>query len=365
MEALAIINAGYQPDLVLLDVMMPRITGYEVCRRLRLRFPANELPIIMLSAKNQVTDLVEGLEAGANDYLTKPISKHELRARIKMHLQLSQLNLAYSRFVPNQFLNLLNKDDIINIKLGDQIQKEMSLLFCNIHSFTTLSENMSSEDNFKFLNTYLSYLEPAINQHQGFIDKYLGDEVIALFSRCADDALKAGIEIVYQIRKYNEQRQFTGSLPIQLGISITTGFLMLGTIGNSKTMAATVISEAINLAPRLENLTQQYAISLIISEKTYLKLNDPSAYAIRKIDSLKVNNQPITVYEVFETDELASKQAKLATKDIFAKAITSYEQEQFDAAAKLFAECLHHLPSDTTAQVYLQRCQRLNVRNSG
>lgn len=91
LEALALLESGFKPDLILLDVMMPRLTGYEVTRQIRETWQANELPIVLLSAKNQVADLVVGLEAGANDYLTKPISKDELLARIKTHLNLQQL----------------------------------------------------------------------------------------------------------------------------------------------------------------------------------------------------------------------------------------------------------------------------------
>lgn len=96
MEALNIIQRGFKPDLILLDVMMPRMTGYEVCQKIREQFPPNELPVVLLTAKNQVSDLVEGLESGANDYLTKPIYKKELLARIKTHIHLSKINLAYS-----------------------------------------------------------------------------------------------------------------------------------------------------------------------------------------------------------------------------------------------------------------------------
>ncbi|HEY9615168.1 SpoIIE family protein phosphatase [Allocoleopsis sp.] len=91
LEALALLESGFKPDLILLDVMMPRLTGYEVTRKIREIWQANELPILLLSAKNQVSDLVVGLEVGANDYLTKPISKDELLARIKTHLNLQQL----------------------------------------------------------------------------------------------------------------------------------------------------------------------------------------------------------------------------------------------------------------------------------
>lgn len=91
LEALTLLESGFQPDLVLLDVMMPRLTGYEVTRKIRETWQANELPILLLSAKNQVSDLVVGLEVGANDYLTKPISKDELLARIKTHLNIKKL----------------------------------------------------------------------------------------------------------------------------------------------------------------------------------------------------------------------------------------------------------------------------------
>ncbi|HLA45914.1 MAG TPA: response regulator, partial [Aggregatilineales bacterium] len=89
-EALALIERGLLPDLILLDVMMPRMSGYEVCRQLRQKFAAQELPVILLTAKNQAADLIEGFSSGANDYLTKPFSKHELLARIKLHIQLTQ-----------------------------------------------------------------------------------------------------------------------------------------------------------------------------------------------------------------------------------------------------------------------------------
>jgi signal transduction histidine kinase len=89
-EALARIEKGLKPDAIILDVMMPQMTGYEVTRKLRQKWAALELPILLLTAKTQIEDLVIGLESGANDYLTKPISKQELLARLKTHISLSQ-----------------------------------------------------------------------------------------------------------------------------------------------------------------------------------------------------------------------------------------------------------------------------------
>ncbi len=360
LEALQMFEEGYQPDLILLDIMMPKMTGYEVCRKVRERFPANELPILMLTAKNQVSDLVEGLSSGANDYLTKPVSKNELMARIKTHLELAHLNIAYGRFVPRQFLQFLNKESIVDVKLGDQVQQEMSILFSDIRAFTTLSETMTPEDNFKFINTYLSYMEPVIIENHGFIDKYIGDAIMALFSGEVDQALAAGVSMLQRLGEYNQRREQQQELPIQIGIGINSGSLMLGTVGGHHRMDGTVISDAVNLASRIEGLTKNYEVSLLISHHTYSRLQDPHRYAIRRIDQVKVKGKTelVTVYEVFEADFPESKSGKLATQALFAQALDCYENGEFSKASELFARCLSRNPLDKVADIYLQRCDR-------
>ena len=109
------------------------------------------------------------------------------------------LSVAASRFVPHQFLSFLGYDSLVDVKLGDSIQYEMSILFADIRNFTTLSETMTPEDNFKFINGYLSRMEPAIIEYGGFIDKYIGDAIMALFGGGADDAVKAGISMLNRL----------------------------------------------------------------------------------------------------------------------------------------------------------------------
>ena len=151
-----------QFDLVLLDIMMPRMSGYEVCERLRKEHPAADLPVIMLTAKSLVKDLVEGFDSGANDYLAKPVSRQELLARIQIHLSLSKIHAASSRFVPKDFLQILGKESILDVELGDQAQSDMAILFADVRSFTSLSERMSPGENFAFLNSYLDRVGPVI-----------------------------------------------------------------------------------------------------------------------------------------------------------------------------------------------------------
>jgi len=196
-EALNLINKGNSFDLVLLDIMMPKMTGYELCERIRENFPAHHLPILLLTAKNQVSELMTGFNVGANDFLTKPISKNELLPRIRTHIQLSKINLAYSRFVPSEFLQLLGKENIVEVELGDFVKKEMSIMFADIRSFTTLSETMTPEETFRFINSYLSEMEPVILEQGGIIDKFIGDAIMVLFDN-ADNAVKAGYESVFE-----------------------------------------------------------------------------------------------------------------------------------------------------------------------
>ncbi|WP_254564096.1 ATP-binding protein [Oscillatoria sp. HE19RPO] len=359
MDALEVIERGFKPDLILLDVMMPKMTGLEVCQKLRDVFPATEVPILMLTAKTQIDVLVEGFGSGANDYLTKPISKNELLARIKTHLRLSHINLAYSRFVPREFLYLLNKESIIDVKLSDSVNQSMSILFSDIRDFTTLSERLTPEETFKFINEYLSRMEPAIAANHGFIDKYIGDAIMALFNGEADDAVQAGIAMIRSLGEYNRDRLALGELPIKIGIGINTGDLMLGTVGGKTRMDGTAIGDAVNLASRIEGLTKQYDVSLLISEGTFSRLKNPAQYGIRKIETVKVKGKSelVTVYEVFDADPPDLKVSKLETKQDFETALFYYNQNSPEEAQELFERCLCKNPEDKVAQVYRDRTQ--------
>jgi PAS domain S-box-containing protein len=248
--------------------------------------------------------------------------------RIRFTDELFQLNKAYERFVPNQFLQFLEKSSIIDVELGDQVQLEMSVLFSDIRDFTTLSESMTPEDNFRFINSYLSRMEPVINENNGFIDKYIGDAIMALFSGEADNAVKAGIAMLQGLVEYNQNRANFGCAPIQIGIGINTGTLMLGTVGGQNRMDGTVISDAVNLASRVESLTKNYGVSLLITQPTYSRLKNPSQYAIRTLDTVKVKgkSEAVTVYEVFDADGLEIKEGKLATLELFAEALAIYSE---------------------------------------
>jgi len=279
--------------------------------------------------------------------------------RIKFTSELFQLNQAFSRFVPRQFLQLLDKKSVVDIQLGDQVQQEMSVLFSDIRDFTALSESMTPQENFNFINAYLSRMEPVIIENQGFIDKYIGDAIMALFSGSADDAVKAGIAMLQRLTQYNEYCAKSGCMAIQIGIGINTGSLMLGTVGGKNRMDGTVISDAVNLTSRLESLTKVYGVSLLISHHTLARLQNPMEYRIRFIDKVKVKgkSQAVAVFEVFDGDEREMKERKLATKAVFEEGLFLYHQQAIREAAQRFEAVLNLNSRDTVAQIYLARCQ--------
>ncbi len=317
--------------------------------------------------------LHKGISIGAiyleNDLTTGAFTSNRLEvlqllaSQAAISIENARLYEAYGRFVPHEFLGLLHKRRILDVELGDQVQAQMSVLFADIRSFTTLSEGMSPQDNFRFLNSYLKHMGPVIRQHGGFIDKYIGDAIMALFDKSGEDAVKAALGMLQNLLDYNQHRQSQGFVPIRVGLGIHTGSMMLGTIGEHNRMEGTVISDAVNLAARLEGMTKQYGTPLLISEPTLLELKDPSRYHTRFLDRVKAKgkSEPVVIYEVFDADPPEQRDAKQANIPIFTKAWAHYKQGELDEARILFQECLAAHPTDPAPQVYINRCDQMEM----
>jgi signal transduction histidine kinase/class 3 adenylate cyclase/ActR/RegA family two-component response regulator len=360
-QALSALESEKHFDLIILDIMMPRMSGYEVCAKLREKYPAYELPVVMLTAKNQISDLIAGFQFGANDYLTKPFSKDELLTRIKSHINLSQTNHAYGRFFPDSFLKFLKKESIVDVNLGNHVSKKMAVMFSDIRSFTSLSENMTPQENFDFVNAYLREVSPKIREHQGFIVKYLGDGMMAVFPNGADDAVRGGIAKLQQVQRYNALRAESGYQPIQVGIGVHFGYMMVGIVGEVERMQGDAFSDNVNLASRLESLTKLYGVSLIISEKVLDNLIDPEQYQIRFLDRVVVKGkqQPISIFEVLDGETDAVREMKLQTQLDFSRGIEHYLHHELRAAKICFYQVLAVNPDDKTAALYLERVNYL------
>ncbi|MEI1280176.1 7TM diverse intracellular signaling domain-containing protein [Leptospira venezuelensis] len=267
------------------------------------------------------------------------------------------LTESYARFVPKDFLANLGKDSILDVRLGDQIQKEMAVLFSDIRSFTTLSEQMTPAENFNFINSYLSRMSPIIQRHNGFIDKFIGDAIMALFQRNVIDAVSAGVEMQRYLKEYNEHRNRQGYIPIQIGVGIHSGSLMLGTIGAEERLEGTVISDTVNLASRIESLTKVYGSRIAVSESTIEEVKKDGKFHFRFLDRVKVKGKqrPVSVYEVFDGDEPEHQDLKLKTKESYEKGVKAFYSSSFEEAKHQFENVISIFPDDKATQLYLKR----------
>lgn len=273
----------------------------------------------------------------------------------------AQLNSAYALFVPREFLSFLHSDDISTLKLGEQVQREMTILFSDIRSFTGLSEKMSPQEIFDFINAYLGYVSPAIRQHQGFIIKYMGDGVMAVFPQSADDAVRGSIAKIRQVHQFNKVLQTRKMPPIQIGIGLHTGKMILGVLGESERMQADILSDSVNLASRLEGLTKHYGASIIISETTLNGLTQPEHYHIRFLGKVQVKGraQVVSLFEVFDGDDPNSVQLKQQTKPLFEESLQHFQNKRFQLARDGFSNILQQNPEDKACKLYFKRASQL------
>jgi class 3 adenylate cyclase/HAMP domain-containing protein len=305
----------------------------------------------------QVEDEI-GFLSGSFNNMVKSILESEERLKDNLDFQV-KLTESYSYFVPKEFLEFLEKESIIDIKLGDNVQKEMTVLFSDIRSFTMLSEKMSPQENFNFLNSCLSRIGPVVRNNGGFIDKYIGDAIMALFPGSAEDALHAAIAMQNVIRTYNKHRMSTGYEPIDIGVGIHTGVLMLGTIGEERRMEGTVISDAVNLASRLEGLTKLYGASIIISGNTSNSLKNRSDFRSRYLGRVQVKGKKkwVDIFEILDGFSSELVNIKLTTKKEFERGVLLYQNSEFVEACESFDKVLEQNPDDRAASLYLKRCR--------
>lgn len=282
--------------------------------------------------------------------------RHELSV-VRERLAITEQ--AYSSFVPLEFLHFLKVDNIRDVRLGMQIERVMSILFCDIRNFTGLSESMTPQENFDFLNSYLSQMGPVIVPYRGLIDKFIGDAIMALFPVCTDDAIAGALAMLQCLAKYNRGRVRAGYATLKIGIGINTGIVILGTVGVAHRMDTTVIGDAVNLASRLEGMTKTYDTPLVISEHTLYSLENPTKFRIRFLGRIRVRgkNNVQSVYEVFDADPPMLREAKLRTRKRFEEALAFLYSGEVAKARTRLIRCLQEAPGDRPAQIYLEKCE--------
>jgi|JI10StandDraft_1071094.scaffolds.fasta_scaffold109365_2 adenylate cyclase len=278
----------------------------------------------------------------------------------RLNIELTHERDSFSKFVPTQFLDMLGKSSAKDISLGECKLQEMTILFADIRDFTSLSESMSPEENFRFINSYLKKMSPVIEKNNGFIDKFIGDAIMAIF-HLPDEGLKASIEMIEELQKLNDGRNRAGYRPLRIGIGLNTGMLMMGTIGHEDRLSTTVIGDTVNLSARLESLTKEYFTPILVSEFTVSKLQEDNKEYLREIDSVVVKGKTnsVKIFECFKIDSDDLIEKKIHSRKEFTEAVSFLESEDYETALEKFLKLKDILIGDVILSFHIIRCQEM------
>ncbi|HQT21982.1 MAG: hypothetical protein B7X86_03775 [Sphingobacteriales bacterium 17-39-43] len=269
------------------------------------------------------------------------------------------INEISGKFVPYEFIGALGHTVLTDVKLGDQVEKVVTVLFSDIRDYTALSEEMTPEDNFKFVCSFNERMGPAICKNKGFINQYLGDAIMAIFPGNASDALCAAIEMQKQVGILNTERSANGQSPIKIGVGMHTGPLIMGITGDADRLDATTISDTVNTASRLESLTKQYKADIILSDACAEQIVQKEKFHLRNIGlvQLKGKHRSINIHECFNgnsEEDIFKKQRTLST---FNMGIYNYLNSSFAASVQAFNSVVEVHPGDRTAEFFLSNAK--------
>lgn len=302
---------------------------------------------------------------------TQNIANTNLQNKLNEQKRNVALTQTFQKFVPKAFLRRIAKEGIENIELGKAEYASLSILFSDIRSFATLSEDMTPQQLLNFINAYLIRMNKPIYQHGGFIDKFVGDAIMAVFDipdatdeRIARSSINAGIAMMQTLKEYNNTRDKSGYQAIEIGIGIHWGPVVIGTIGSHDRMDSTVLGDNVNLASRLEGLTKLYGVNIIVSE-TLINTVGEINYKIRELDFIKVKGRKkaITIFEVYDHEEKDKQQQKNESAIFFHSALFFRKQQKWDDAIRVFKMSLDVFPDDKAALRHIHILEKLKKQD--
>jgi adenylate cyclase len=317
-------------DLVLLDVMMPGLSGIDVLKHVRERWPESDLPVIMVTARDATEDVVEALQLGANDYVTKPLDFPVVLARVETQLTLKRqkeeirllaedLEL-HNRFIQSLFGRYLSDEVVAGLlaspegpRLGGE-QRKVTLLMSDLRGFTPLTEGLAPEQVLHLLNSYLAAMADVILAYQGTIDEFVGDAILAIFGAPLarpDDARRAvacAVEMQAAIQALNRRNEGESLPRLEMGIAIHTGEVIVGNIGSERRTKYGVVGSAVNHAGRIESFT--VGGQVLISDATLREAGDGVRVGSRLAIDAKGTRERIVVYDLLGLGEAEVPQAQ-------------------------------------------------------
>jgi adenylate cyclase len=295
---------GQKFDLMLLDVLMPELDGYQVLAELKLDPHLRDIPVIMTSALDELDSVVRCVEMGAEDYLTKPINPVLLNARVTASLEKKRLRDEQRELI-SKFATKEVAEDLLTsgFSLGGK-HLDASALFCDIRSFTTIVEAREPAETIELLNDYYTLMMDAIGAEGGIVNQMVGDGLMAIFGAPlpSEDhcqrAVGAARQMVELIRLFNGEQAAQDKVQIQIGIGIASGPVVAGYTGTLHRATYTCVGDTVNIAARLESHTKVVKRPILIDEETRQGLDDGIAVESHGELLVKGKTQPVKVYAV-------------------------------------------------------------------
>lgn len=268
----------------------------------------------------------------------------------RLHQRQRAMAAAFARFVPQRLIELLGRPDATAAQLGDQIQREMTVLFVDQRAFTSRAELLDPHGTFDLLNAFFAAIVPEIHAQGGVVDKYLGDGLMAIFPDSPEAAVRAGLAIVVRAR----------ALGIGVGIGVHVGPVALGLVGADGRMESTVVADGVNVAARLERLTRRLGADLLVSAAVHQRLPPELAERARPLGPLTIRGKQrlVDVFEVFAADPDEIRAEKQASREAVAAAIAAIEMGDHAGAAAALAALAEAHPRDLALAVLRDECRR-------
>ncbi|MEM1282699.1 MAG: adenylate/guanylate cyclase domain-containing protein, partial [Chlamydiota bacterium] len=281
-----------------------------------------------------------------------------LALQMSISIENSRLYTTFERFVPKRFLNQLGMKHIFDIEQGDSIEKKMNVLFIDIRNFTGYSETHTAEETFKFINDYLSRVGPIIHENNGFIDKFIGDGVMALFPGESSEALNACIEIQTVLKNFTAEEGYH-DWELKVGMGLHYDSLMLGIVGETQHVEGTVIGDAVNVASRLDSFNKEFSTRCLMSDSFKKNLKNTDEYHLRRLGrvSLIGRKKLINVWQVFDVyPDKELRELLIETRPNYEDAYDLYIKRNFQEAKKIFKEIIDKNPKDLVETYYYESC---------
>ncbi|MDD5437703.1 MAG: adenylate/guanylate cyclase domain-containing protein [Patescibacteria group bacterium] len=271
-----------------------------------------------------------------------------LERRIAAEYQKREIRNAFSRYVTESVVESILSDPS-KLKLGGE-RRKMTVLFSDIRGFTSISEGLNPEKLVEIMNKYLSRMTAEVFKHEGVLDKYIGDAVMAFWNAPFDQpdhakrAVETALDMLSALKEMNANKAF-GDVELKIGVGVNTGEMVVGNMGSEERFDYTVIGDSVNLGSRLESLTKEYGVCLLITESARQELNN--GYLIRQVDlvAVKGKKEPVKIFEVMKRNKNASQADKQFIKK-FEDALAAYFAKDFAQAVQLTSELLSERPED-------------------